>query len=210
MNWNDHIFYARPNVHLNTVLCQGLGSFREKRTSKKLKRILFLSACCLGLLVSPTISANAQQNSGYNVYANIIYHFTKYIDWPDSKKKGDFIIGIVGGSPLYNELRATMANKTVGNQRIIIKAFPASSITFYCHILFISEEESGGFKKIISKTTGTPTLIVSEYEGLAKKGSCINFIIESDRLKLEINKKNIEDRKLGIASELLQLGKIIK
>ncbi|MEO7983799.1 MAG: YfiR family protein [Bacteroidota bacterium] len=153
---------------------------------------------------------HAQQATVYAVHANIIYHFTKYIDWPANKKSGDFIIGIVGDSPLYDELKKNIAGKMTGDQKIVIKRFSSSATSFNCHILFIGEEESGSMKKIVSETTGSPTLIVSESEGFAKKGACINFNAESDHLKLEINKGNIELRNLSIASELLQLGKIVK
>ena len=158
-----------------------------------------------------SISAiQAQQETGYAVHANIIYHFTKYIDWPANKKTGDFVIGIIGDTPLYSELKKNIVNKMVGDQKIVIKRFSSSASSFNCHILFISDDESSNMKKIVSRTAGSFTLLVSESEGLAQKGGCINFIIISDHLKLEINKNNIEQRGLSIASELLQLGKIVK
>jgi hypothetical protein len=160
------------------------------------------------LIIIPVIQA--QTVVDYAVHANIIYRCTKYIDWPDDKKTGDFIIGIVGNSPLYNELKTFTANKTVGNQKIIIKNFSSSSASFNCHILFIDEDESGSVKRIAAQTEGTSTLIFSESEGLAHKGSCINFIIVDDHLKLEINKSNIIKRNLGIASDLLSLGILVK
>lgn len=155
-------------------------------------------------------NAEAQENLDYGVHANIIYHFTKYIDWPRSKKTGDFIIGIIGDSPLYDELQKLAATKTVGNREIIIKKFSSSETNFNCHILFISEDKRKSLKKIVAATINTSTLIVSESEGLASKGSCINFVIVRERLKLEINKNNIEERNLGIATELLSLGIIAK
>jgi hypothetical protein len=155
-------------------------------------------------------SISAQQGSDYAVQANIIYHFTKYIDWPESKKTGDFIIGIVGDSPIYEQLKTTLANKKVGDQDIVIKKLSSSAAYLTCHILFISEEESDNIKKINSKTASIATLLVSESEGLASRGSCINFDVVADKLKLEINKNNIEERGLAIASELLKLGKIVK
>src|ERR1700704_3406195 len=51
------------------------------------------SLLILLLLLAP--ETNAQQATDYAVQANIIYHFTKYIDWPGYKKSGDFIIGII-------------------------------------------------------------------------------------------------------------------
>ena len=152
----------------------------------------------------------AQQERNYTIQANIIYRFTKYIDWPKNKKTGDFIIGIVGDSPLTSELKNFVSNKMVGTQPIIVKRFSSPSKNYNCHILFISEEMSSNIKKIVLRTAGEHILLVSESEGMAVKGSCINFVIVSDHLKLEINKNIIEQRNLGIASELLQLGKIVK
>ncbi len=121
-----------------------------------------------------------------------------------------FIIGVTGNSPIYEELKKDIADKMVGNQKIVIKTFSSWASSFVCHILFIPDEESGRIKNIVAKTAGTSTLLVSESDGLAQKGSCINFVVVSDHLKLEINKSNIEQRNLEIASELLQLGQIIK
>lgn len=154
--------------------------------------------------------SNAQQGVNYAIHANIIYHFTKYIDWPVDKKSGEFVIGIVGDSPLFDELKSFMVNKTVNGQRIVVRKMPASSKAFNCHILFISDEESNNVKKIAGVTAGSPTLLVSESEGMASKGACINFNVVHEHLKLEINKGSIEQRGLSIASELLSLGKIVK
>jgi hypothetical protein len=173
-------------------------------TSTRLKAFFLINVMLLSFL-----PGKAQQND-YAVQANIIYHFTKYIDWPDDKKNGDFVIGIVGESPLFEELKNSVSSKTVGGQRIVIKKFAGGAPAYNCHILFISEEASGSIKRIATVTANTSTLLVTELEGLARKGSCINFIIVDDHLKLEINKTNIERRNLNIATELLSLGIIVK
>lgn len=165
---------------------------------------------CLILFFSLSYKAKAQSSIDYSIHANIIYHFTKYIDWPESKKTGDFVIGIVGDTPLFDELKKVLANKTAGNQKIIIKKFSPSTNSFDCHILFLSEEEASSLKKICARTAESSILLVCEDEGAASRGACINFIVESQRLKLEINKNNIQHRRLNIASELLQLGTIVK
>jgi hypothetical protein len=162
------------------------------------------------ILLAGISNTRAQQGVNYAVEANIIYRFTKYIDWPADKKSGDFVIGMVGDTPLYDELKDFTAAKTVGGQKIIIRKFPASAASFNCQILFVSEDGNGSLKKIAAVTTGSPILLVTESEGLARKGSCINFVVIDDHLKLEINKNNIEQRDLGIASELLQLGIPVK
>ena len=170
--------------------------------AKKLSYVLLF-------LLFQSFSTVSAQETNYAVHANIIYHFTKYINWPPETRKGDFIIGIVGDSPLYDELKESTVGKTVGNRKIIIRHFSSSASTFNCHILFISNEESNRLKKIATATASSSVLIVSEGNGLATKGASINFKIAQERLRLEINKDNIEDRGLGIATELLQLGTVV-
>ncbi|MEO6316195.1 MAG: YfiR family protein [Chitinophagaceae bacterium] len=166
--------------------------------------------CLTGFLLLSAANLAAQQGNNDAVNANIIYHFTKYINWPPEKKSKNFVIGIVGETGLYDELKNTTAGKMAGNQNIVIRRYKASAKIFDCQILFITDEEGGDLKKLVVATTGNPILIVTESEGLAKQGSCINFVIADDHLKLEINKTNIEKRNLNIASDLLKLGVVVK
>lgn len=150
------------------------------------------------------------QTVNYSVHANIIYHFTKYINWPEARKSGDFIIGVVGESSILDELKKATNGKSVGNQKIVVKYFTPSENNYDCHIIFICEDESSKLKKIDLLTFNSNTLIITEGEGLAWRESCINFILVDSRTKLQINITNTEKRNLKIASELLTLGTIIK
>jgi hypothetical protein len=177
---------------------------------KPVLKVFSLSAMLIVALFCTTHSAKCQDASDYAVHANIIYRFTKYVKWPDEMKSGDFVIGFIGDTPLYDHLKVFVANKSAGSQRIVLKKLSVSDGLQNCHILFVSDEENSKLKRVVAKTASASTLIVTESEGSAKKGACINFIIAQERLKLEINKNNIEQRRLGIATELLSLGKIVK
>jgi hypothetical protein len=162
-----------------------------------------IATCCL------IPKGYCQSTVDYGIHANIVYRFTKYINWPPEARKGDFIIGIVGETPLYGELKKLTASKKVGNQQIVVKQLSPYDNTYECALLFISEKESRYLKRIVGITAKKPILIVSEDEGLAKKGSCINLMISGGRLKLEFNINNMEKRNLDAASELIGLGTIV-
>ena len=161
-------------------------------------------------LISPFFYGRAQNAMNYSVHANIIYHFTKYVDWPAKSKSDDFIIGVIGETMLFDELKKMTGNKKAGNQKIVVRRFSPSQTTYDCHILFLIEEESSSLKKIAARTEKDAVLLVCEEKGAASKGACISFNVVSDRLKLEINKNNIDQRGLSIANELLRLGTLIK
>jgi len=139
--------------------------------------------------------------------ASFIYNFTKYIDWPEKYKEGNFVIGVLGTSSFYNDLTALLSTKTVGSQKFEIKSFTSvESVTGICHILFIPSENSAILPDILKKMKGKSTLIVTEKSGLAKQGSAINFIVENNKQRFELNKTNIEKYSLKVSSTLMALA----
>lgn len=182
------------------------GTLYKQRIGRKCKRVVVMML----FSISPFLNGKAQNTINYSVHANIIYHFTKYIDWPDKNKTNDFIIGVIGETMLFDELKRITGNKKAWNQRIVVRRFSPSQTTYDCHILFLSEEESSSLKKITARTEKDAVLLVCEEKGAAAKGACISFNVVSDRLKLEINKNNIDQRGLSIANELLRLGTLVK
>jgi hypothetical protein len=194
-------------ISLSALKRMGYSSATAKKGKKHYTKTTIFFILASLLIIS---NLRAQQSISYALHANIIYRFTRYVEWPGDNKPGDFIIGIIGDSPLYNELERFVENKTVNGKKIVLKKMPSSGDYYNCQILFISEDKSKSVKKIAEVTKGNPTLIISESDGLASKGSCINFAIVNDHLKLEINKNNIEQHNLNIATELLSLGVIVK
>ena len=87
-----------------TLPSAGVGLL-QKGGRYKIKGLVFI------FLLFSVSSVHAQQEKNYAVYANIIYRFTKYIDWPAEKKSGDFIIGVVGDTPLMEELKKVLLIK---------------------------------------------------------------------------------------------------
>lgn len=145
--------------------------------------------------------------SNAKLKASYIYNFTKYINWPEKYKEGNFVIGVLGTSTFYNDLTALLSTKTVGSQKFEIKSFTAAqSVSGICHILFVPAENSGMLPDVLKKMKGKSTLIVTEKPGLAKQGSAINFVVENNKQKFELNKSNIEKYSLKVSSTLTSLA----
>jgi hypothetical protein len=53
-------------------------------------------------------------------------------------------------------------------------------------------------------------LTVGEFQGFATRGGAINFYIESNKVRFEINLAAAQHEGLKISSQLLSLGKIVE
>ena len=137
-------------------------------------------------------------------------NFTKLIEWPASYREGNFVVGVMGNSPLYNELTKMAKTKKVSNQSLEIRRFGNVDDIAKCHILFVSENKSEDLSSVVSKVKPNSTLIITAKQGLVEKGSGINFIVKNNRQKFELNKKNVEKYKLKVSSNLEALAFSVK
>jgi hypothetical protein len=146
-------------------------------------------------------------SSNSKIKATFIYNFTKYIDWPEKYKEGNFVIGVLGTTSFYNELASLLSTKSVGGQKFEIKSYTNSeSVSNVCHILFITAENSAALPDVLKKLKGKSTLIVTEKSGMAKQGSGINFVVDNNKQRFELNKSNVEKYNLKVSSTLATLA----
>ena len=139
-----------------------------------------------------------------------IYNFTKYIEWPSNYRSGQFTIGILGDNEaLYLELEKMSKVKKVANQSFSIERYESISEVEGPHILYIPMDSSSELNQAVTKLKNKSTLIVTEKPGLALKGSSINFIIEGNRQKFELNKSTTESHNLKVASTLENLAVLV-
>ncbi len=145
----------------------------------------------------------------YSLKAAFIFNFTNYIDWSGTESRDEFIIGVIGNSPINSPLEEIAKNKTVKDKKIILRQFNNANEISFCHILFIGRETPVPLRDIFAKT-GKGTLTVGEQAGYAKEGIAINFIIINNNLKFEANTKTMQTAGLKVSSQLLKLAIVVE
>lgn len=146
------------------------------------------------------------QQTDYSVEANISYHFTKYIAWPDQSLRQNFEIGIYGSERVFDIFSNAMNGRMAAGKPIVVRRISTTDEARTCNILFITADEPRLISRINSRLPDHHILLLTSREGMGSQGACINFAVQDEKLQLEINKKNITDHQLKIATELLSLG----
>jgi hypothetical protein len=170
---------------------------------------VFLPALFLLMLGGVNNRVQAQ-DVDYKSYTLFVYNFIKYIEWPENKSQGDFVIAVLGDSPVVKELEKLAATKKAKGRNIVIKKFSSPEQITDCHLIYVTASKSGSIKALKDLVKNKATLIVGEREGLARKGAALSFVtLDDDVLKFDINKSEIEQHNLKIPSTLISLGLVI-
>lgn len=159
------------------------------------------------ILFLSVLRVSAQQLEDFK--ARYILNFANQTEWPASYRTGNFSIAVVGSSPVFASLQKVAKNQKVSNQNVDVVQFSKVANIEKCHILFVPESESKNLKKIIEKTAGYSTLLITEKDGLCKEGSMINFVIVNKRLNFEASKANMSKQGLKMTSYLEKLAIIV-
>ncbi|MDH5604261.1 MAG: YfiR family protein, partial [Cyclobacteriaceae bacterium] len=78
-----------------------------------------------------------------------------------------------------------------------------------CNMLFIPEALSGQVPEILKKIKGTAIMMITEKEGLALKGSCVNFISSQGKLAFELNSNAMDEAGLKASKELTKYAIVL-
>jgi hypothetical protein len=157
------------------------------------------------LSVAGLQNAHAQV-SNYKAYTLFVYNFTKYIQWPDGAIKDEFVIGVLGKSPIFEELQKMGALKKAGDKTIRIVELSETTLNSDMQILFVPDDKSNQMPTILAALKGKPVLLVSERQGLVEKGAGISFLSDHNNLKFEMNSNSIANQNLKISKTLEALA----
>lgn len=134
----------------------------------------------------------------------------KYVEWPETQGKEDFVVCILGNSPIQKELAALASTKKLKGRNIVIKTINKPEEAAGCQLLYLPSSKSRNIKVLKKQMLSKPILIVAEREGLAQKGAELSFVtLDDDALTFEINKKEIELHQLKISPQLIELGILV-
>jgi hypothetical protein len=175
-----------------------------------LKILLPLAAATsfLSHLGAQTARPTAQQ-----VQAAYLYNFGKFVKWPavtPANQSGKFTICVMGQDPLGAILQANLASESIAGRPVTVKRLEKPKDSGACHILFIGAAERKNLGAILEAIDDASVLTVSDIPDFTSHGGMIQFLLEGDRVRFEINLESAGKSHLVMASDLLNVAVSVK
>jgi len=180
----------------------------HRRRLRSLIALILLTACSVG-------QGPAQHDNGLEqkFKAAYLYNFLQFIEWPDTAfatKSSPVIIGIFSQDPLARELGQLVEGESVNGRKITVQNFRTTRNIKECNVIFIPGSQEDRIGTILSELDDMSILTVSEVEGFAQNGGAINFYVQDNKLRFEINPDVLKKANLKASSRLLRLARIVE
>jgi len=163
---------------------------------------------------------DADASSEYLIKAGFIYNFASLVQWPStsfSQADSPIVIAVLGEERFGTTLDRVLQGKKIDGRPFIVKYFRSTSELVKsvgkpkeCQILYVSSSAMPHLSEAIQAVRGMPVLTIGEMPGFAKSGGMINFVLEDNRVRFEVNVKAAKDADLNISSRLLALARIVQ
>lgn len=165
------------------------------------------------LLGTQPLCAQNPKPSDYQVKAAYLYNFGRFVEWPSdgaATKGNPFTVCILGQDPFGSDLDTILAGETIGGKQVVAKRISSPQESVSCHILFLSSIEANRLGKIIDILDKEAVLTVSDMPEFSQRGGMIQFVLEGNRVRFEVNLAATQRAHLTLSSELLKVATTVK
>ena len=150
-------------------------------------------------------AARAQYDPS-EVKARLIVNFMQGVRWPAKAfpdASAPFTIGVCG-SDTFGEF---LNGRGVAGRKVVIVRSRRVEDLRNCQIVFFAKSEGGRASDIASSLKGSNVLTVGETEGFAARGGIINFVMEGEKVRYELNAAAAQRNGLEIGSKVSRPAK---
>jgi len=166
----------------------------------------------ISLLFFLNLHVNAQYNENI-IKAAYIERITRFVEWPvkDGTFPVDkFVIAVYGETGFFNTLTDIFKEKPIKDLRVIVINVKSPEQIKTCNLCYISEKAKPLIRKFVDTANSSGVLLISGSTDFSKHGVHINFYVEDEKLKFEINKKSIDSAGFKVSYLLMQNTRIIQ
>jgi hypothetical protein len=162
------------------------------------------------MLLSPTTS-RPQTLTEYQIKAGFFFNFTRFVEWPENAfatPTSPIVACVVGDTAMTDLLADVVVGKVVNGRAVSINRLRPTDDLRRCQLVFISAAAERQTAEILASVRKTNTLTVGESAGFPGAGGMINFSLENNNVKLEMNLDATTRAGLKVNSKLIAVSRL--
>jgi hypothetical protein len=163
--------------------------------------------------VCTAVADSAAPSREYEIKAAFLYNFTKFIEWPRQSfldPNAPLVIGVLGDTPCEAALEQLVKDRRVNGRAILVRKVDSAQQASATQLLFVGSGAEELFERLKPVLATIPVVTVGESQAFASDGGAINFILEGDKVRFEINLGAADHAGVKISAQLLKLATTVR
>jgi hypothetical protein len=170
------------------------------------------------LVFLPELCAQAPKPTEYEVEAAYLSNFGRFVEWPArtgaseraSSEKDPFYVCVLGQDPFGPLLDAALKGEAIGGEALAARRVTTAADASSCRIVFIGATKESEVKGILAGLRNSSVLTVGDSFDFTRQGGMIQFVLEGNRVRFEINLAAAQRAGLTLSSQLLKVAVAIR
>jgi hypothetical protein len=197
-----------------------MGPAATKRSRLRVTNSCCLRACLRGVALtivftaasSTALFAQIHNPTEFQVKAAYLYNFSKFVKWPPQALSADrnFNFCILGSNPFDGSLDAIVSGEAIEGRRMLVVRISNIAESQNCRILFVGGSEHSKLESVLAALRRSPVLTVSDIPGFLEHDGIIQFVMQADKVRFQVNLTAAEKAGLSLSSELLKVAVLVK
>jgi hypothetical protein len=189
-------------------------------TSRKMQVIEFctgraaitLIIFCMLMLRPSAVLSGPVTGPEYEVKIGFIYNFANFVTWPEEafKNRHDTLVLCFASDDPSSDVLFKLDSKIIKGRKVRVTPYREDNCLEQSHIFFFGTQDREFIQKVLNLTKGRSILTIGEVEGFTRMGGIINFFMERNRLRFQVNIGAANRAGLKLSSQLLGSAQIVK
>lgn len=172
-----------------------------------MRRRDFIGAAVLTLWIGAGHVSAQDRTPEYQVKAAFLSKFGSFVEWPASAfpdARSPVQLCVVGRDPFGDTLDRLAQGQTVNMRSLRVRRISVIAPNSGCHIAFLGGSAAQSPSDAVRAASGAPVLTVAD--GPIGEPVGIQFVIQANRVRFQIDQRASAGAGLGISSKLLNLA----
>lgn len=153
----------------------------------------------------------AQGSVENDVKAAYLFNFTKFAEWPQAEAQAGepFRVCVMADSAFSRSVDATIAGESVLGRPLVRLTPQSPEAARNCQLLYIGAAERERGPRVLAAVRDRPVLTVGDWTRFLDSGGTIQFVVENNRVRFDINPRAAGRSGIRLSSKLLRVARTI-
>jgi len=178
-----------------------------------LARLGWLLLVAVAARLTQPAEVRAEATPEYKIKAVYLLNIARFVKWPTNAfaaADSPLVVCILGENPFDNELQKLMSGRVVGGRTVVVKQEATAAAAKLCQVVFIPASEQANLRLHLATLRTAPVLTIGETPEFLDEGGVIEFFVQQNKVRFDINKAQADAAGVQLDSQLLSLANRVR